>query len=29
MVKCEVATYTSMIKTFGKYTHIYTNTVFQ
>lgn len=28
MVKCEVATYTSMIKTFGKYTHIYTNIVF-
>lgn len=28
MVKCEVATVTSMIKTFGKYTHIYTNIVF-
>lgn len=28
MVKCEVATVTSTIKTFGKYTHICTNIVF-
>ncbi len=28
MVKCKVATVTSTIKTFGKYTQIYTNIVF-